>query len=576
VKLHSPAFEKSLRRRVKITVRGSPQLRREYRAAKKAVRRHLRVDRFIRPIASLALGFFVGFITQATGHPLIGLAIISFWGLITWSLLAQNILTLLYQADDIPALAFLPVSEIFIFRWEMQKFFRQNALPSLLDQIAGFGALALYLHFSWAQWILAMVLAVFAWLLLLALALFCAVWFPRLKYTIISSCLMIFVGLGAYSVCRGMGPVALHFMDGITPSLNVILPTGWVPSLFQLFLSDGSKLVTILIIPIALMLSTVRNSIELLRSRLQLREYLAPEATDQVPEAADRVPEKDISSGAAREEAARVTRLGITAIEEIIQSRQFLLPVRSSGWVENHLWNWLTPRERSVAEFAFPSGYPITKPWLKIFRNSLLAVLLGFACGQVNQTLGVCTFVFGLIITACQILGQVWTNGAAFESFLNNGINLQRYVLYPVTFTDLSRTLFKSSVIQLPFLTLYTVACLLLFDYLNAIPLTFCLVIGLKAGPLVFASRFITIALAFSSGTNDSARWRFRNFALVFLFIGGAITFVGLGGTGLFISNTLLGWLLWLAALLDAYVVLRIYGWFYHANCFDLMIPPRR
>ena len=45
---------------------------------------------------------------------------------------------------------------------------------------------------------------------------------------------------------------------------------------------------------------------------------------------------------------------------------------------------------------------------------------------------------------------------------------------------------------------------------------------------------------------------------------------------GLFQPNVGLSWLLWSLALVDAYVLLAVYGWFYNGRWFDLMITPRR
>jgi hypothetical protein len=442
------------------------------------------------------------------------------------------------------------------------------ALLCVLDQIAGFGALAIYLHFSFVQWGLAMILAALSWALLLAMTLLCAARLPNLKYQIITSSVFLF-GLAFVLAYKATGPAVLHFIDSVAPTLNMILPTGWVPSLFQLFLPDGAWLVVGLMIPIVLVIWTIKNSLGLLRSRLRFKEHLAPEVSDQIPGG-------NRGSVEPKDGTTQPSRIGITAIEEIVQSRQFLLQEQSQGWLEKRLSEWLNPREKSVAEFAFPRGFHITKPWIKILRNFLLMVLIGFVFSTVNQTLEIWTFGVGLFITFCQSLAQMWANGAAFRVLLNNGIKIPMYAAYPITFLELSRTLFKSSIIQLPLFIAYTMSCAILITYLTATPIVFGIIIGFKAGLLVFASRFITTALAFSACTNDSTRFRVRNITLVVVFIVCGCLFVFLGGAGLFVPDTLVAWLLWLAALLDAYALFRIYGWFYHANCFDLMSFPRR
>ena len=568
MKLHSPSFEKSLRHSVKKAVRSSPELKQEYRRAKKAIRRNIRVNWLFRPILSLVLGFFVTAAINITHHPFTGLAIINLWTLVALSFLVRNLLLLLSRATDLPALNLLPISETTIFRWEMQKFFRKMALLCVFDQVAGFGALAINLHFSFVQWGLAMILAILSWALLLAMTLLCAARLPNLKYQIITSSVFLF-GFAFFLAFKAIGPAVLHFIDSVAPTLNMILPTGWVPSLFQLFLPDGAWMVVGLMIPIVLVIWTIKNSLGLLRSRLRFKEHLAPEVSDQIPGG-------NRGSVEPKDGTAQPSRIGITAIEEIVQSRQFLLQELSQGWLEKRLSEWLNPREKSVAEFAFPRGFHITKPWIKILRNFLLMVLIGFVFSTVNQTLEIWAFGVGLFITFCQSLAQMWANGAAFRVLLNNGIKIPMYAAYPITFLELSRTLFKSSIIQLPLFIAYTMSCAILITYLTATPIVFGIIIGFKAGLLVFASRFITTALAFSACTNDSTRFRVRNITLVVVFIVCGCLFVFLGGAGLFVPDTLVAWLLWLAALLDAYALFRIYGWFYHANCFDLMSFPRR
>jgi uncharacterized membrane protein YbaN (DUF454 family) len=54
------------------------------------------------------------------------------------------------------------------------------------------------------------------------------------------------------------------------------------------------------------------------------------------------------------------------------------------------------------------------------------------------------------------------------------------------------------------------------------------------------------------------------------------LTFMGLGAAGLFVPNAPAAWGLLILAVLTAFALFRIYGWFYHTNHFDLMSLPRR
>jgi len=568
LKLHSPGFEKSLRHGVKQAVRSSPELKREFRRVKRTTLAQIRGGWLLRPIWSLVLGVLVAGGIHATHHPATGLAIISLWTLAACSVLVLTLLFSLSTGSDLTALNLLPVSEASIFRWGMQKFFLKVALFDLGDQVAGFGAVAIYLHFSVVQWGMTLILATLSWALLLALTLLLAARLPKLPYQTITSsiCYLASAVLLSFKV---MGSTVINLIDRIAPTLNFISPTGWVPSLFQLFLPDGAGAVVGLVIPIFVVLWTVNSSLGRLRNRFRFTEHLTPEVSDHPPGRKRHLIDPNVGS-------AQPSRMGVTAIDEFIQSRQFLLPEQSPGWLEKRSCQWLSAREKSLAEFAFPTGFQITKPWIKILRNFLLLVLIGFVCRTVNQPLANWVFGVGLFITFAQSLAQMWANGVAFRVLLNNGIKIPMYAAYPITFLDLSGTLCKLSIIQLPLFIAYAMGCAILIAYLTAAPLAFGITIGFKMGLLVFASRFITTILAFSSCTNDTTRFRVRDISLMAVFIVFVCLFVFLGLAGLLVPHTLGAWLLWLAALLDAYVLFRVYGWFYHANRFDLTSIPRR
>jgi len=76
MRLHSPKFEKALRKSVRRAVRSSPELKREFRRAK-YFHRNSQLGRILRPLIALLLGFVVWGAASATGHVATGLAIIN-------------------------------------------------------------------------------------------------------------------------------------------------------------------------------------------------------------------------------------------------------------------------------------------------------------------------------------------------------------------------------------------------------------------------------------------------------------------------------------------------------------------
>jgi hypothetical protein len=131
--------------------------------------------------------------------------------------------------------------------------------------------------------------------------------------------------------------------------------------------------------------------------------------------------------------------------------------------------------------------------------------------------------------------------------------------------------LFKVAAIQLPFFVVYALVCAVLLSYLNWTPFGLGMVAGVKLAFLIFSARFITTTLAFSTCTNDSTQFRLRTIVLVVSFVGSALLFLAMGAGSLFAPNPYLAWILWVAAIADAYGLSRIYGWFHNANQFDLM-----
>ena len=223
MRLHSPRFEKALRRGVKKAVRSSRGLKREFRQAKK-FRKSSNLLRFYRFFFSLVVGFAVWKNAMETGHPATGLAVLSLWTFAWIFFHSQSLWSCLNTATDLPALTLLPVAESAMFRWELQKFLRKT-LFSLLDFAIGFGALALFLDFSPAKWLALIPITALSWLTLLALAAFCTARMPgSVRHNIING--LVLSGCALIFTAGPMGAVYLACLDRCAPDLNLLLPTG--------------------------------------------------------------------------------------------------------------------------------------------------------------------------------------------------------------------------------------------------------------------------------------------------------------------------------------------------------------
>jgi len=569
MKLHSPQFQKKLRRGVKKAIRDSRELTKEYRQAKK-FRKHVRVGWVLRAIFSFGLGAGVMAIVKATGHPITGLAAIALWSFASIFVYAQSLWTFLHTHFDILALRLLPVSDITIFRWQLQKFF-PKAIWSLLDLLIGFGALGLFLNFSPVQWLFLPLIIAFSWGTLLSLVAICAIHVPRKVQQIITAAIWIF-GFLVFFAVRIDGKLVLNLLDRFAPDFGLLLPTGWPVLLFQLLLPGGSWTAILAFLPVAILLASLKNSFTRLQNDFWFEEHLLPIVPDIIPTPSAQ------DSAPAGQTAAPTRNLGLTAIEAIILSRQFLqsLPWSERGWFEKKLWTWFDSREKALAEFTFAKGYEITVPWWKATRNLAVAVTAAVILGPLDPVLKNGIMGVGLFITVCQALAQILGSGVAFRQMFCSGVNIPIYAGYGLGYRELSRLLLKYSAIQLPLFIPFITLCGVLTTWLFQLPWQMGIILGFKVGVLMSAGRFILIMFAFSGGTNDGSKFRLRTLVLIAVMIGLIIAFVGFGAAGLFVPNTPVAWALLILAVLAAYALFRIYGWFYHANRFDLMSLPRR
>jgi hypothetical protein len=568
MKLHSPQFQKQLRRGVKKAIRESRELKQEYRLAKK-FQKNIKSAWFFRSAFSVAFGFGVFGITATTGHPVTGLAVITLWTFWLIFFHAQGLWSVLHTDADIVTLRLLPVSEAIIFRWELQKFLRK-ACMSLLDLIAGFAALSWFLKFSAAQWLVIPPIALISWLTLMALDALCVIHVSRRVYSMFAASLFIFgfFLLFGYNIA---GNLLLNLLDRTAPDLNLLLPTGWAVSLFQLLLPEG-RWFTLMLVPVALVIWSLKNSLNRLRNGFRFEEQILPMVPDLVPG----MDEDDLED--VRTTVPEPQHLGLTDIEEMVDSRLFLVPEswHQRGRYEKWLWNWLDSREKVLSDFVFPMGsYAITAPWLKTLRNLVIAVAVAFVVGLVSPTGKLWILGTGLLITVLQALGQILNTGVAFRPMFCSGVNIPVYAGFGIGYRELSRLLIKCSVVQLPLFIPFITVCGTLVVMMFDLPWQMGVIIGFKASILLFATRFIFIMFAFSGGTNDSSKFRVRTLMLfaAILSLGGA--FLGLGAASLLVPAPS-AWFFPVLAVLDAYVLFAVYGWFYHANRFDLMNIPRR
>jgi hypothetical protein len=574
VKLHSSDFEKRLKRNVRRTVRQSKELRKLARQSNRP--RHYSLGLLVRPGLSVLLAALTWWVAGRGSGFATTIAVINLWMFLWLCTRVRGLLACLYFHPDLNALSFLPIEVNAVFRWQLQKFFRA-ALMSLVDLIAALGVVGVFYEFTPAKWLITALIALLAWSTFLGATLLCAARWPRLPYGIFPG-LGILAGFVFLFGREFIGKFVIEFLNWGGPTMNLLLPTGWPLSLLQLLTSSTPEpLLFVLLLPIGGILWTIKDSLARLRANYEFTEIVTEPPSDLLPAETSEpasVPDTNNASETPR-------HLGITAIEEIILSRQFLSAPKwhEVGRLERLLWNSLTPRERTLAEFAFLEGLSITKAWQKIFRNALIAIFVAFVAGFVSPDLRVWILILGGFITFCQALAKILSTGRAFQPELCSGVNIPLYATYAIGFRELARFGFKHSLAQAPLFIPFIVMLAAAIAYFTKMSLWLGTLIGLEVSILLLALRFISLTFAFSSGTNDSSKITFNCLLLLFALALFGFPFLGFGAASIIVLTTtqltapimlLSGGLLSLA-ILCAYGVFRVYGWFYHGNRFDLM-----
>lgn len=565
MKLHSPRLEQRLRRQVKRTIRGSPELRREARRTNRA--RHLNSRPLFRLVISGVVAGLTWSIAARTNHPVTALAFVGLWLLAWIPFQVQSLAHHLYASTDLSALSLLPIPARVVFRRQLGEYLR-SASWLLVDLVAMLGALALWSEIPPMKWIVLVPMVALAWLTMLALVGLAMVHCPWLPYPLISTVLTLTVFV-LFLVGSVVGPALLAALDASAGTLRLVLPTMWPLALFQCLRTSGDWLEILFLIPTLGLIWTLQSTRARLAAGYEFGEPLHAEPTDVLPE--------QLASG-PEDPAEAPRRVGLTTIEEFIETRGFLSRAGwpESGWFEARLWRWLTSRERELAEFVFPLGIKISRPWSKTFLHLAIGGASGFALGWVNPVFQFWAWLGTMLLTAFRALACFYTQGRAFTPLFCSGVNIQLHAAYPIGYRELSWVLFKYSLVQLPLLAGWLVLCGAALAQLVQTELLAGVVIGFKIAFLLAAARFIFVTLAFSAGTNDSSRLRLRTFVLVgvILFLG--LGFVALGVAGILVKQPLVAVALWMGAMLVGWCFWRSYGWFYDANRFDVMSLPQQ
>lgn len=560
-KLRSSDFEKSLRRGVKAEIRKSPALKAEYRRVRKSTR-----QRSVGYVGLLVIGLILPGVAYgvsiATHHLQTGLALVNLWVLALSLLQVNTLVATVYRSPDTFALFFLPVPESFIFAHNFRSFIIKSICWLFPPVLIGYITLAI-----WAQTpsgiIIAIIASLLSWFTMLSLTLLFVARLPWLPYNLFTGAIIFFPMILVFTQ-HLIGPLVLHVLDSNAQTLNLLLPSGWAPSVFYVAGKQTVDLTWGLLIPTTAIIFTSKSSIAILRRNFVFTEQVQPEPADILP-AENQTPALAANSVPADRP------IGPTAIEEIISSGTFLKRAETpAGFIEKMYWAWLSDREQQLTEFVYPFGMPITKKWLSVFRNLGICAVLVIILHALQTRLAICILILGLFITGCQSIALLLNSGQAFVASFTSGLRVPSHAIYGIGFHELGRVLLKFTIVQLPLALLWLLIAAGVSAYTFSISIPMTAFIAVKVAMLAIAVRVMVLIISFSSLSNDTSRFNFPTVAFVTTMIGLVLTMLGLGVASFFVS----GW--WSIATCSLAIIFSLlfyaaYGFWYNRSGFDLL-----
>lgn len=540
MRLSSPEFEKRFRAVYRSELKASSDLRKRSRQARKPRAGPSDTLRRI-GFPVLAAMIFASFASKARSIEF-GVALISLWAAGTAFKKGQQWFQTFYASDDLLALNLLPIGDREIFRIQSRKFARQFGWV-FLEFFLLYFALGLVQE-EWSPLLyLAPGVALLQTLLIFSVALHCVVFLHM-------------VPLGPLAGLLRASAVFLLFagphMGEIVPYLvrfsYWFFPTGWINyGLVQAgFRQDW--------ITLGLLLPVAAITYAGFYSWQRLRAFYSLEGFEIVP-----VP------GAFALEGERSGR-GVTEIHDSIGEGFFLRSVNwaRAGWMERWMSNWLKGRDRVVLEFLVAEN----PRWTRSLKGSLW--VFGFGAAVIylfGQHSGFIVFfpAYLLATATLPLLGGEWRG---LQQFPSGGVFLPAYALYPVTFKEITRVIFRVNVLR----TLAATPLLLAFGLLAAWKLGHPISTGAhftaKALALFLALQPVLILFPLSKSTNDSSRmrwlWYFGLFPMML-----ALFFLCLAAV--FVQEPLPSLLLVVLVLVVSISFFAIYRWAFHAGRFDLL-----
>jgi hypothetical protein len=265
--------------------------------------------------------------------------------------------------------------------------------------------------------------------------------------------------------------------------------------------------------------------------------------------------------------------LGKTAIEEALLARDWLLllPHWDKDWSQRLLWRWFTPRERVVAKVIFPVPLEMVRPWMRILRDTLLAVAVWQGSRLIGPRVEILVGLAALFILLLEVLVQCWPTGVAFRRARIFGVHISLLAPYPLTVGEISRVLLKCTLFQLPIVAMVVCGLAVAVALSHGFSCLYALDASMRMLLVFLALRAAMLVLNFCGMSNDTSRSWWRTLVALAICVAEILVFAGLAILAILPTHEALAWGAAVALAASQLGFLRFYAWLWNRGSIDMM-----
>jgi len=547
------AFEGKLKRRVRAEVRASVALRKEY----KHVRRGRRWWNFrVTPTTYRLVLWFMAlklFVPGTTPVQLV-LAFIWLWSMASAFWRVTQLQSALYFASELNLFNHLPITDGEIFRCQWRKFLRAAIWPGV-DFVVLYGVLAFRLGAGWQSPLIGLLFGCVQSVFNdgIAVTLFGLGFRRRLHVA----------ALLLYATAIGL-VFASHRLNGLIAGLSDLAywipPAGWIHYTLGVSADSGvgSNWVPCLIAGTVLACYPI--------ALRRLRQGYALDETNFAQ--AFRVTATGEASALRLREYGELFEQSLPDATATVKARVFLdrLDWSKVGFVERLVAAVLTEREKTIAEFLTAAD----PGWTRAVRTLLLTGLVLLILARYFSALvapGIGMIVFMVVFLLIDGGRHPWRG---FRPAAIIGLPPPFHAYYPVSFTELHRTVMKFMLVRFVILLPFLAGAAFVFGLMLKLNTGAWVTYGIKLILLCLIAQSPLALMPFSASSNDSDRFRFAGPALMYglLTVVCAVAFVFTENWPVVIGTGL-------AAALLCWFAPSLYGRQFNRNKFDLLPSTR-